>query len=458
MLKALEIHGLRGFSTSQTLALAVPHGNAQGSGLTVIVGANNAGKSTVIEALRAIAQREDPSLSQGRRNLMAGDQIRIKAVGADNRELVLASVRPGSSETQRTGANITDLGNLLLLPSRRVFGHNFGKSESDRATYMHQMGFPATRVPVVDQFAYRLFKVAKNRAAFDEVMKQVMDPVLDWTIDQADSGQYFLKIARGTTTHTSEGLGEGLISLLYIVDALYDSNPGDTIGIDEPELSLHPALQRKLAALFLNYARDRQLIVSTHSPHFVSLHALPNGTAIARVYVKNGGSCIAQISSDSSRDLAALLRNQNNPHILGLLAREVFFLEDQVILVEGQEDVVFFDVVQRTLQPLLGSFFGWGVGGADNMPLVAQILHELGYGKVIGILDANKGGVALALSKRFPEYRFYTLPSDDIRSKRAVPSRPEVQGLLTDANDAVRAEYREDVQGILAQANEYFRA
>src|SRR5438477_1537301 len=119
MLTTLEITGLRGFASKQTLAFAVP--NAQpGSGLTVIVGANNAGKSTVIEALRAIAQPEAPSFTQGRRNQNAGDQVIIRMVdGQNNKATELKSIRSGSSETEyiKQGGGI-ETSNLLILPAR----------------------------------------------------------------------------------------------------------------------------------------------------------------------------------------------------------------------------------------------------------------------------------------------------------------------------------------------------
>ncbi|WP_296621220.1 AAA family ATPase [Marivirga sp.] len=48
----IDIIGLRGFSDNQTLNFGQPNGR-EGSGLTVIVGPNNSGKSTIYEAFRA---------------------------------------------------------------------------------------------------------------------------------------------------------------------------------------------------------------------------------------------------------------------------------------------------------------------------------------------------------------------------------------------------------------------
>jgi len=459
MLTSLEILGLRGFASKQTLSFAIPNGKA-GSGLTVLVGANNAGKSTAIEALRAVGQHRNPSFSQGRRNQEAGDQIFIRAVDCDGRETILKSVRAGSSETEidKQSGGI-DFSTLLILPSRRVFNPYFGRSESNRNQYMDQMGFPPNRSSSLDPFAHRLFTIEKNRDSFDAVLGRVLNPVPDWSIDQMDTGQYFLKIRKGNATHSSEGLGEGLVSLLYIIDALYDSKEGYSIAIDEPELSLHPALQRKLSTLLFEYASTRQIILSTHSPYFACLDALPNGGTVARVHVVGEESRISQLSSSTAKALHGFIENQNNPHILGLNAQEVFFIEDRVVLVEGQEDVVFFKRIEEAIQIHLdGTFFGWGVGGADNMGKVAAVLNDLGYSKVIGILDANRADLVAKLAAQFPHYHFSAIPANDVRTKKEAPSKLPVVGLLEDNNTSIRPEYVEQTRQLFDKANQYLSA
>src|SRR6185369_16017060 len=260
--------------------------------------------------------------------------------------------------------------------------------------------------------------------------------------------------ARGT--HSSEGLGEGLVSLLYIVDALYDSKDGDLIIIDEPELSLHPALQRRLANIIFEYAASRQIVIATHSPYLIDLRALESGMAIARAHLREDGVRVSQLSVETAGHLYGLLRDKNNPHLLGLNAREIFFVDDRVVLVEGQEDVVFYDVVLTELNLQLGGdFFGWGVGGAGNMAHLAAVLAELGYSKVVGILDADKAELVGELRRRFPDYRFFAQPANDVRTKTERPGRAAVEGLLNEKNEAIRREHLESIRTLFTDVNQY---
>ena len=74
MIHKLSIEGFRGFGVKQTITCSLPDGETPGKGLNVLVGGNNAGKTTVIETIRAFnAQDKSPTFSAGRRNKATGD-------------------------------------------------------------------------------------------------------------------------------------------------------------------------------------------------------------------------------------------------------------------------------------------------------------------------------------------------------------------------------------------------
>jgi energy-coupling factor transporter ATP-binding protein EcfA2 len=457
-LQKLELNGLRGFATLEELPFAIPNGK-HGSGLTTLVGPNNGGKSTIVEALRALAapSAQNPpqprSFTEGRRNKRAGDRIMIRATDSSGNVGGLRSVESGTStsETEWFPAQLEE--QIFVLPSRRYFDPLFHKNAMTRDNYIVQYDMSSTaRGGPLQQFGSRLFQVQKKRAEFDAVLEEVVNPVPKWAIDRTDSGQYYLKVETSCQYHSSEGLGEGLVSLLIIVDALYDSSLDDVIVIDEPELSLHPSLQRRLFTLLSKYAADRQIVIATHSPYFVDFNALLNGARIARLHLQDGSSVVSTLGEPTIKRLAGFISNYNNPHILGLDAREAFFLEDRVILVEGQEDVIFYQQIADQLEIKIdGNFFGWGVGGAENMETVASLLRELGFKKVVGLLDGNRDALASKLQGEFLDYRFYAIPADDIRTKSS-RQIPAVQGILDDKGE-VRPEHQEAMTKLLTQVN-----
>lgn len=443
----LELSGYRGFAVTQRLSLAVPTGTP-GSGLTILVGANNAGKSSVVEAIRDCAGSEAPSFTEGKRNEAADRRVRITLTNNDEgRKTTIETVEAGGSETQRIGAPLPE--SILSVPSRRQFGAYFGKSGQNREQYVQNLQNLKVRGSALDAFAYRLFEIQNNRSEFNAVLGQVLDPVPRWAIEQADSGQYYLKFQSNGGSHNSEGMGEGLVSLFVIIDALYDSKKGHVVVVDEPELSLHPSLQRRLTNLLAKYAADRQIVVSTHSPYFVDLHSLTAGARIARVHTGAKGSTISQLSVSTGKELTRLMSDNRNPHVLGLDAREVFFLDERVILVEGQDDVIHYaNVTAQAGVGLPGDFFGWGVGGADKMPLIARVLSECGFERVVGLLDNDRAATAQLLTTQFPKYRFEVIPAKDVRTKDAVSARPPVEGLLDDKG-VLRAELAAETKLLL---------
>lgn len=274
-----------------------------------------------------------------------------------------------------------------------------------------------------------------------------------WYIDRENSGNYYLNFKFGMNNHPGEGAGDGIWSIFTIIDALYDSKPGETIIIDEPELSLHPAYQKKMVKLFTEKAKDRQIIISTHSPYFIDFQSLSNGANLIHCTKNSAWNIEVHSLSKESKDLiSGLLENINNPHILGLNAKEVFFLPDNIILVEGQEDVVIFEKIFNKLQS--GEFFGWGVGGADNMPHFLNIFNDLGYKKVIAIFDHDKEKEYKQLEDKYEQYQFILLPTDDIRDKKERTIKKK-DG-LTDSSGNIKEQHNEFVNETIAKIDHYF--
>lgn len=454
--KELSIYGYRGFSTRQTLKIAIPN-SKEGSGLTVVVGPNNSGKSTLFEAFRALSQPNPPSFTEGKRNKDAEDKIEITIKDENDLTLNLKSVVIGGSESEfEENGLMVDQVKFVTLASRRTFSPFFGKSTFERDGYIANSNLTSTRGASLDLFSYRLFNIQKNQEAFNKEINKVLGYIPTWVIDQNDAGSYYLKFIMNNTFHNSDGAGEGLLSVFTIVDALYDSKPGELIVIDEPELSLHPGLQRKLFDLFTEFASDRQIIIFTHSPFFINWNILINGGKLSRIVKEGTNSIIYELQDTTIHELSGLLENYNNPHILGLQANEIFFLEDRIVLVEGQEDVIFMKIIMRKLDiNLNGTFFGWGIGGADNCDKILKLLQDLGFKKISVILDNNKCEVCNNLQRNYPQYNFKNIPADDIRDKSARNASPKIDGLISSDGKRIKELYTEPLNNIFTEINAY---
>lgn len=445
-LTKIEIHGYRGFRLCETLDFALPSGEL-GSGLTILTGPNNSGKSCILECLRARSGNQAVSFTAGTRNADV-ESVEIKYT-INGKEEILKSIAKGSSET--TKSDIDQNFHIFVLPSRRAFNPYFGRSEWSREQYISNSELPAQRSSVLSNFEYRLFNTVKNPEAFNELLSEALGYRPEWTIDRADQGQYFLKFFNGKHSHSSDGMGEGIISIFAIVDALYDSKPGDVVVIDEPELSLHPSLQKRVALLLSRFSKDRQIIISTHSPYFVNLHALTNGGHLARITTTSEGTKIHQLTPASKDSIQKLSEgNLYNPHVFGLDARELFFQEDKIILTEGQEDVLLYPRVAEQLElSIPGNFFGWGAGGASNISHLCLILKDLGFVKVAGLLDGDKVAEAKVLKEKFPEFFFECIPAKDIRTKPARKATENIDGIL-DSKLVLQDEFSEPLKRLFS--------
>lgn len=436
---SISVVGFRGFREEANLNIAIPKSDTPGSGMTIVVGANNTGKSTLFESFEAIARklRSDVSFSEGQRNRNTVGGVKIRLQQEDGLQYTLESQTNATSET--TGMWKPEIGTLEIVsvPARRQFQPFFGKYGTSSRDWMHTSTDFSRQRQIDSSFTGRIFDIHNNpekKKEFNALMKEVLGYDLEWTIDLSESQQgqsYYLKVVTGEgVNHTSEGLGDGIISLLYILNALYDSTPQSLLVFDEPELSLHPQLVRRLGRVFSRFASNRQIVIFTHSPLLVSWDDIEAGAEIARVYKEDSDSKIAQVKRSTIEEISKIRNNWRNPHVLGHDANEALFLDDGIIVVEGQEDAALVPRAASLVGvDLPGTIFGWGAGGGDKVTKVIELLSELQFKKVAVIIDNNVGHVVQKILSDYPGFYVGEIPASDIRDKPA-ESRPRVEGLL----------------------------
>ncbi len=450
MIQELSIHGFRGFGLKQTIRFALPNGDIMGSGLTIITGANNSGKTTIIESIRAFNGSDSPSFSEGRRNKQTGEKVFLTLTDENEKTYSISSIEGRSSSTKKSEK--FDL-KCYVLPSRRAVPFDFGKGTWSRDTYIsNAQKLESQRSSSLSNFDSRIFQIEQDKDAFDAIISKILGKDFSWSIEQRDSGQYYIKYCKDGVSHSSEGVGDGIWSIFTICAALFDAPDNSVVVIDEPELSVHPALQKRLMALFLEYSKTHQIVICTHSPYFISWEAIVNGANLIRV-VKDGiNSKCYSLSETCKKTFGGVLRDLNNPHTLGIEANEAFFLEDSIILVEGQEDVVIFNKIAKALDlSFKGNFFGWGVGGAPKMQAFLTLFSDLGYKKIVAILDGDKAEEADTLRDIFTNYKIITLKEDDVRDKKA--RQIQAKSGIADKDVNYKKDHKEYIVELISEIN-----
>lgn len=470
MIKKLEINGFRGFGKKQCIKFAQPNSKS-GGGLTFVVGANNSGKTTLLEGLRFfnLISNKSPSMSERKRNIKAGSHVEIKLVDGINNTYRIETNKNGGSETNTYINNqIIDDNQrykyknnhpkIFILQSRRAIDYEFQRLNINREDYLSQEHSQwNNRSYVLSLFNARLFNMQKNKDEFNPLLKKILGHDLDWYIEQNENGTYYLKLVINGSAHSSEGLGDGIWGVFTLCDALYDSKEGSVIAIDEPELSLNPAYQKRVMEVIKEYSKNRQIIISTHSPYFIDWESIINGAELIRTKKNDDGDIeIFRLSDESKDNLKGFIKDYHQPHTLGLEAKEVFFLEDNIILVEGQEDAIAYPkIAEQINMSLEGEIFGWGVGGAPKMEYIIKILQDLGYKKVCVILDGDRKEDKGDLGEKFPEYSFFTIPTDDVRDKGDSNKSNFKEGIVNSRFE-LKKEYEEIMKSLIEDINNRF--
>jgi predicted ATP-dependent endonuclease of OLD family len=106
--------------------------------------------------------------------------------------------------------------------------------------------------------------------------------------------------------------------------ALYDPDESFVV-IDEPELSLHPQAQKRLARFISAQAAHRQIVLCSHSPHFINWADLAAGAAVYRLRQDRYGIHLHRLSDNTIAMLNKLVDDWQKPQLLDTVAREVFF-------------------------------------------------------------------------------------------------------------------------------------
>jgi predicted ATP-dependent endonuclease of OLD family len=275
LIRSIRIGHIKSFSASQDLNLTLANGE-YGSGYNVIVGANNSGKSTIVTLVRHLFSRDETvTLGKEARHEPEKPEIEVVWCEPQNESFSLGIETGVVGAIFRKTANPSQLNSQLrFVPSRRPFAPEYTIGGMDARDYEHaelvnRQGNQSYFDSQLATSIARYFVEPQNKALFIAKLREVDPLSTEFSTDNLGGRNVMLYEGPSKRSHVLSDTGDGVTNLIRIIYALVTSRAGDCLIIDEPELSLHPQLQRNLHQLLLSYSHDRQVVVVTHSPHFV---------------------------------------------------------------------------------------------------------------------------------------------------------------------------------------------
>ena len=423
-LKELKIKHYRGFFDEQSITFAAPNKENDRCGLTIIMGPNNMGKTSIIEAL-LLKDDGNKKFTEAERHPDQSPIISIET--SDGNTCTYTNINSGSQIKKEGNHNIK----FEVIQSRRHWQYysanvinpeNFAE-QSSQASVRNSGGID-TVANLKD-----IHKDQVRKSKLDNLMKELIPHFSDWTIDTNEQGDYVKYIA-AESKHQASFLGDGIISLFRICAHLINETGNRVLIIDEPELSLHPSAQKNLSRLLSKASFSKQIVLCTHSPYFVNWEDFLKGAKFVRLNKPNDKKCEVSILCNAKKYgeyIGDNLLEWQKPQMLDTVSKEILFAE-KILFVEGQEDV---GLIKKWLtennKTQNFDIYGYGVAGYSNMRVFLEMAKDLGIHKVAALYDSgvdadkyfenDKEIFTAKDNDLFLDYFFSKLPTEDIRDK-----------------------------------------
>ncbi|HHT9132293.1 MAG TPA: ATP-dependent nuclease [Candidatus Tripitaka californicus] len=196
---------------------------------------------------------------------------------------------------------------------------------------------------------------------------------LDFYFAPFDAMEFYksldLRVKEGDFHISATELGEGIQNalVLSILQAFEERRKkGAILLIEEPEMFLHPQMQRALNKTLWKIGESNQIIYTTHSPHFVSV---PDYHEVLLVRKGSNGSYVTKSNLPSNTQRREKLIKELDPE------RNELFFASRLLLVEGDTEKLALPEYAKRLNLDLDREGATivEVGGKRNLPEFADV-------------------------------------------------------------------------------------
>lgn len=255
-------------NSGKGLDLAVPQRNKLGSGMSILIGENNSGKTSFLNALVKIRddreiQQEDKFDVNGKVEIEITDKKNKKIIGRQTNGIFLSVEKPKGS---------LDLEEVTVIKDNRIWTSGYNS--------VHKLSLEpyerrTKREEIDNTLAGRLGGLENKenpelKKEFLSLLKQIYPNFNDWETISVRGNKYIsCTLKTGKKLDIDYSLGSGILNIFSILLALIEKK--EILFIDEPEAFLHPLAQIELSELLCEYSRKHQVVLSTHSPYMFKL-------------------------------------------------------------------------------------------------------------------------------------------------------------------------------------------
>jgi putative ATP-dependent endonuclease of OLD family len=187
-----------------------------------------------------------------------------------------------------------------------------------------------------------------------------------------------VKFAHGGTARSLRDQSDGMRAMSTVAIQLLAKQAGNIVGVDEPEIHLHPRAQARVGALLRDKAA--QSVIATHSPAVLTQYSPMHALAFV------GGSCRQLPSEPFAGDPKAAEHWWTTPALEPLTCRGA-------ILVEGVADRVIIESVAAAMSldlDRLGVVVA-AVNGAGGFKMSLRLFGSTGFGvPLVGLVDMKE--------------------------------------------------------------------
>ena len=330
-LSQIKVHSFRKFATDSEINFSFP--------LTVIVGKNGSGKTTIMKAIKLLSGKEIPQAEFFETVIDDGGLNNANiSYTLDGEQFQYKRIR--QNEWGREG-NIPDNFNVTYIQTKTMVG------AIDKSFLYDNIGKNTSRIQKVEYVIKQSKKIMQNprsnserkqRHFISESAVNDINYILQEDIKTIEvirhkyySGTWGTSIIFNDGKQYSEyNSGSGEFVIASMVDKIQSVPSGGLLLLDEPEVSLHPGAQKRLICYILEMIKKKkiQVIITTHS------------TSIVENLPKEAIKCFRRIEND------IIVIEENVIYKNAFLELEADIVEKKYILVE---DNLAKTIIQKIL-------------------------------------------------------------------------------------------------------------